>query len=813
MSRARELLRKAARIKGERTKTPARSAAAERRLAMASPKARELIEKVRPSQPKKQASDKTKRLLKKVREMKGEMSLAQRWAKYHRGTVITDHLAGFALGSGRSKRVSHPGDVPHILTIRERPSYASYEYPWYRKKDGTPFSHDRAKKNDPNPVTNRGQFERVDRVAGDVTTLHPGWDPKISTIRADFVLALEAEAELIRLGGTPTLRRAMHPKKFDGQLADSYSVTVFVGDDEVRSVYVLDFEKDETTGRLHWNPEGTGSALLGYREERGTEEIDPHWADSWSGSPQKTWASHVKAYGEGKRSLGRWRGPSAEDWRERGEAGWSYSRLDATPEVDPEDAGGNRGSREGPQLPAAGPGTPEGRPHSATPPVRGLPMSRARELLAKVEQLKMFQAPAKVDVIELFAGAGGAGLGLHRAGFGPALMVEYNATAADTLRAAVREGMLEGAVIESDVRKVNYRPYKGVRLLWASWPCQPFSTAGKGAGAWDERNGWPWTLKAIDEAQPVFFAGENVTGLLRHRSGCKKRSNPRDCAGCYTERVILADLLERFKWADKWVLNAADYGVPQIRNRVFFVAGPHPVLRPRSTHANPYPEERKPGETTEAAKLREEARLNSWERPGVERWVTMDEVLDYDPWDKIEPMYSGYPESHLQDTPHHRQLRQYGPDDYYCTHCAVAISTGICACPFPSDAEEALDRPAPTIAGGTQRGHVGGGSVLSATMRIRDELHWALKRYDPTKGHADYDRMRQAGGWDQATKTTYLGVSVDEVKRLMGFPADWPLAGSNQRKYRQLGNAVVPAVAQAVGEAIRNSETLFGRKR
>ena len=460
-------------------------------------------------------------------------------------------------------------------------------------------------------------------------------------------------------------------------------------------------------------------------------------------------------------------------------------------------------------------------------------MSRASELLARVEQLKLFRDP--FEVIELFAGAGGAGLGLHRAGFGRALMVEYNATAAETLRAAVKEGRLSGKVIEGDVRNVDYRKFEGVKLLWASWPCQPFSTAGKGAGAWDERNGWPWTLQAMDECLPKFFAGENVTGLLRHVSGCRKTSNPRDCAGCYTERVILADLRLRFKWADKWVLNSADFGVPQIRNRVFFVAGPHPVMRPRSTHANPYEQERKPGQTTQTAGRKEEARLNTWKRKGMKPWATMGQVLDKaDPWEKLEPMYWGVPESQVLKQHGVQRLEDLSPDlleeyegrhdDWYCAHCKVSHSSSLCLCPDPEVAETMLDRPAPTISGGTERGHVGGGSILSATMSTRNDLHWALKRYDPTKPfpgatpepqdrHAgmSYENMREMLGWDAPERTTYLGVTVDEVKVLMGFPADWPLAGSNQRKYRQLGNAVVPKVAELVGEAILKSEKLFSK--
>lgn len=122
-------------------------------------------------------------------------------------------------------------------------------------------------------------------------------------------------------------------------------------------------------------------------------------------------------------------------------------------------------------------------------------------------------------------------------------------------------------------------------LLWSSFPCQAFSTAGRRKGASDERNGWPWTVDAIDRFRPRWFLGENVRGLLCHSSD--GHPDPMRCPRCYFDRVILAQLRERFAHAGYWLLDAADYGVPQHRRRVILWAGPAPLASPAPTHADP----------------------------------------------------------------------------------------------------------------------------------------------------------------------------------------------------------------------------------
>ena len=190
----------------------------------------------------------------------------------------------------------------------------------------------------------------------------------------------------------------------------------------------------------------------------------------------------------------------------------------------------------------------------------------------------------KGDCVELFAGAGGAALGLEAAGFSHLACIEYDADACATLRAA---GLpcVEGDVRDPDLYESEW---VGCGLLWASFPCQAWSTAGKREGAKDERNGWPWTVDAIDRLEPEWFAAENVTGLLTHRGGCASRClGPEECPRAYFDNVILAQLRERFAWVGFRVLNASSFGVPQHRRRVIIVAGPHAIEWPEPTHGRP----------------------------------------------------------------------------------------------------------------------------------------------------------------------------------------------------------------------------------
>lgn len=208
--------------------------------------------------------------------------------------------------------------------------------------------------------------------------------------------------------------------------------------------------------------------------------------------------------------------------------------------------------------------------------------------------------------VELFAGAGGAALGLEAAGIEHAALCEWDPHACATLRAAGLGPVVEGDVRELDAIEAVAGP--SCDLLWSSFPCQAFSTAGKRLGASDERNGWPWTVDALDRFRPRWFLAENVRGLIQHST--EGHPDPFQCPACYFEGVILPQLRARFAFVGWWLLDAADYGVPQHRRRVIIWAGPAPVKAPRATHGDP------------AA-----ARQGALFGPGVLPWVTMGEAL------------------------------------------------------------------------------------------------------------------------------------------------------------------------------------------
>lgn len=245
---------------------------------------------------------------------------------------------------------------------------------------------------------------------------------------------------------------------------------------------------------------------------------------------------------------------------------------------------------------------------------------------------------AGVTGVDLFSGGGGAALGLRRAGVRCLAHVEWDKHACATLRAAEAAGLIDGDVIEGDIRAVDWAPYAGVDLVWASPPCQAWSSAGRRKGPQDERNGWPWMWDAVDKIRPTWLICENVTGLLHHLAAAHTRTvpgtpglfgdgeptdvydstpNPDRCARCYWDLVILPEARRRFAHVEYRVIDCADLGVPQHRERLILVCGPEPYRWPAMTHRDP--------ELVHAAgppwvTMRQGLRLGSYAPTGPEPW-------------------------------------------------------------------------------------------------------------------------------------------------------------------------------------------------
>ena len=160
----------------------------------------------------------------------------------------------------------------------------------------------------------------------------------------------------------------------------------------------------------------------------------------------------------------------------------------------------------------------------------------------------------ELTCLEICAGAGGQSLGLEQAGFAHVAAVEIDPDACTTLRLN-RPGW---KVVEQDVHHIAGHAYQDVDLLAGGVPCPPFSIAGKQLGADDERDLFPQALRLVEECQPAAVMLENVRGL-----------STAPFAG-YREQV-LGRLHELGYQADWQVLNASEFGVPQLRPRFILV--------------------------------------------------------------------------------------------------------------------------------------------------------------------------------------------------------------------------------------------------
>lgn len=203
-----------------------------------------------------------------------------------------------------------------------------------------------------------------------------------------------------------------------------------------------------------------------------------------------------------------------------------------------------------------------------------------------------------LESIELFAGAGGLALGFSGHDVTHQAVVEWNKHACDTLRNNKRKGVAPVAhwadVTEGDVREFSYEGFEGLDLVTGGPPCQPFSMGGKHGGFLDERDMFPQAIRAVREVRPRAFVFENVRGLTRAafynyfsyillqfefpslKAKVKEewldhlaRLEKHKTKGGKSEYHVVARLV-----------NAANYGVPQKRMRVFIVGFRADVHRP-----------------------------------------------------------------------------------------------------------------------------------------------------------------------------------------------------------------------------------------
>jgi DNA (cytosine-5)-methyltransferase 1 len=183
------------------------------------------------------------------------------------------------------------------------------------------------------------------------------------------------------------------------------------------------------------------------------------------------------------------------------------------------------------------------------------------------------------------------------AGFHCAAAVEIEPQACETLRF----NRPDWSVINLDIREIKGRDFSGVDILAAGVPCPPFSIAGKQLGANDERDLFPEALRIISEAKPPAVMLENVPGFAAAKFAGYRRD--------------LFARLHKLGYSSEWqLLNASDFGVPQLRPRFLLVA-----LRQPYFDRFEWPV---PSLTTETVgtTLQDLMAANGW--PGAVAWVS-----------------------------------------------------------------------------------------------------------------------------------------------------------------------------------------------
>lgn len=322
--------------------------------------------------------------------------------------------------------------------------------------------------------------------------------------------------------------------------------------------------------------------------------------------------------------------------------------------------------------------------------------------------------------IDLFAGAGGLSLGLKMAGWDVQVALEIDADAVNTHRT----NMPEVRHLCDDIRDIDFAEFAGLGLIAGGPPCQPFSVSGKQLGMHDIRDMVPQFVRAVREAKPTAFLLENVHGLTTTKF----------------RPYLLEKIgeLERLGYEVHWkVLNAADYGVPQNRLRLFVVGVPKGTrfAFPEPTHG-PHSRNNTPHVTVRAALADVPA-----DTPNNAKVVyAKNPILRKSPYAGMLLNGKGRPLN--------------------------------------------LDAPSHTIpaSAGGNRTHI----------------------IDPDGTLSAYHRHLVEGGAARSGEVQGCRrLTVRESARIQTFPDWFQFTGQRSRQYCQIGNAVPPLLAMAVGNALR----------
>ena len=377
---------------------------------------------------------------------------------------------------------------------------------------------------------------------------------------------------------------------------------------------------------------------------------------------------------------------------------------------------------------------------------------------------KTKQTNKSVD-IEIFAGAGGMTLGLQRAGFRFSHLFELDSHTCRTLENnhVTKGGVLHGDVHQADITKLDWSNYstQPVRLLVGGAPCQPFSLAGRHLADKDDRNMFPEVLRAIRALQPQAVLLENVQGLarppfrpyleyiLRQLSWPSVRPKNDEEWQDHDRRIWRHQTRanDEPEYHVNWdLLEAADYGVPQNRRRVFIVAMRTDIFEefefPLVTHKR-------------ESLMRIQNNGDYWKSRGIKEpkkngvdVLDLENFIDFKAWETVRDALAALPQAANSNA-------DSGNNHWLIPGARI----------YRGHSGSALDWPSKTIKAGVH-GVPGGENIV-----LMDD------------GSHRYFTLR-------------------ETARIQGFPDEFVFYGARLHVTRQIGNAVPVDLAAALGRKL-----------
>ena len=356
--------------------------------------------------------------------------------------------------------------------------------------------------------------------------------------------------------------------------------------------------------------------------------------------------------------------------------------------------------------------------------------------------------------IDLFCGAGGLSEGFRQAGFSVLAGNDIDSHAARTFAASHPHAELLTGPIE-DISARDFLASSGLakgelHCLIGGPPCQAFSVYNHRRGMHDERSGLFYEyLRIVDGLMPEWVVMENVTGIT-------------SVAGGRAVEEILSGLAERGYRVEAQILRAEEYGVPQERRRIFFLANRLglPISWPEPTHG-----------------------------PGLLPFVTVwDAIGDLPPLENGQDPGGPLPYPLLPLTSYQAMLR--GNSMEVNNHAAPRLAPiNLRRMKHIPEGGSWRDIPFDLLPAGMQRARRCDHTKrygrlrktgMSSTILTKCDLHWGAFI------HPEQDRV----------------LTVREAARLQSFPDRFAFAGPRTEQYVQVGNAVPPLLGRKVAEAI-----------